>query len=1493
MNAPRPAVPPPLPSRAAAPLPGVAGLRSGEVAQRRAQFGSNRLAEIRGRSFLSFVGSSLADRTLLLLLGCAAVVLVLDVVSRASVVDGAAILVAVAVASFVTSFNEWRAQAQFKSLQREQHDFPVKVVRDGRPLSISAYDLVVDDVVELEGGDKVPADGRLARSNELQVNESTLTGESLPAAKSSSDDALLRAGTLVVEGTGTMVVTAVGDRTEYGRLRSELAVSEGPTPLQQRLGRFADRMSLFALVAAAAIFVALVVPAWVRGELGTRTGLWHELFHALVLAVTVVVVAVPEGLPVAVTLSLAWSVRKLAKQGCLVRRLLACETIGSVEVVLTDKTGTLTLNRMRVERLHAGDADRGAGDTVDPAQRELVQEIASVDSTARLVARSTAGDAAGRDGEVDCLGSPTEGALLELVASWGGHWRQLRESASVVARFGFTSERKRMTTVVRRADGGWRVLTKGAPEVVLARCTRMLGGDGATRPLDERGRAAILARVDQWSRLALRGVAFAFRDLPASGDAPTAELESELTYVAVAGLGDPVRPEARGALASCRAAGVDVRIVTGDNRLTAEAVAREVGLLESGDRVVDAAQLRERNDEEALELLRSARVVSRAVPSDKLRIVELWKKAGKVVAVTGDGTNDAPALRRADVGIAMGRTGTDVAREASDLVLRDDHFATIVHAIESGRAIFENVRKFVQFQLTVNLVALALSFVAGVTGHGTPLTVVQLLWVNLIMDALAALALATEPADPQLLAQPPRGRDEPLITGQMKVMIAVLGAWTLLFPLWFVFGRLFLEFALRKGVDVGTDPALLRTAIDTCVFNLFVMLQLGNLVNARTTTFRGSALRGITKSKAFLAIVGVVAVLQIAIVQLGGGWFGTTALRWSAIAWQASVSLSVVGTGALLRLVGRAFTAEEPGAVVASTVHVGRSLAAVVRRLARIPAWLAQPGSAPLAWSTTLVAALLALTGVVVRTVWVERRYAAWSLFATGISLVALVAWKQRSLWLARPALRSPRLHALLCGALLCVLVADANWLASRHFTHFDLTADQRHELSPATLGVLVQLDRAHDPVRVTTVFRPDPDPNSFQSIARKQVHDLLAEYRARCDAIELHELDPEADAPEVQRLHDRLGSKPVRGDSIVLEHAGHTHVVSVEESFPYRNGVDLHGQRFRLHKGFRGEELVTSALLAFVSPETFTVCFAVGHGERSPDDFGEEGLAVARDRLRREGFKTRSVTLFGGAPVPDDCAVLVQAGPRTPIDEADRKALRDFLARGGKWLLTLEPFQTAGLEPLLKEWNLEVRPCYVVDPDRSTAGREPTTIVASQYQPHPIVDALRGVALTFSYATSVHHTEPTRSLESENVALTSPGAVGIADANRTIKEYDRTKDLAPSPTGYSLAVAVSEPVNRDSADGRREPARVVVVGDTDFATTHWIDRGANADFFLNCVDWLARREERISLRPRDPDLREVTLSVGRRTALWWLSIGLLPGLVAALGGIVAWRRRA
>jgi calcium-translocating P-type ATPase len=862
------------------------GLDEPTVRAHRARFGENRLPPIAPESVLSMFIGALADKTLLILMGAAALSIAVEFAESlihlqegGRYIDGFAILAAVLIASLVTTINQARAQKQFRLLSKEREDFGVKVKRDGRVAPISVHDLVVGDIVLIETGDRSPADGVLLSGVELALDESMLTGESVPKDKG-ADDLELKGGSTVTQGTGAMLVTAVGKETEIGKLQLTLEQPKAEvTPLQERLSKLADRIGVFGLLAAVLTFAALTISGFARHhlplELSLRSG--SQLLEFAIVAVTIVVVAVPEGLPLAVTVSLAYSVRKMARDKNLVRKLASCETMGAATVILTDKTGTLTKNRMTVVAAWIAGKWFDHAPTqseIDPAHLEVLAEIASIDSTAHIEEKN---------GLVTYVGNPTEGALLAWMASLNVPWKTIRDEARVVHRMGFTSERKRMSTLIARADGAHRLLLKGAPEVLI--------DSAAGLDLDQKD--AIRAAAAELSRAGRRTLALAYRDLDRpSVSLDAGELERDLTLVAILGIDDPIRPEVKDAIRVCRGAGVEVKIITGDNKLTAESIAREVGLLQEGDLVMDGADMRSKNDAQLLADVARLRVLARSNPSDKHRLVNIMRAGGAVVAATGDGTNDAPALKAADVGFAMGLSGTEVAKEASDIVILDDNFASIARAILWGRSIFENIRKFLQFQLTVNVVALTTAFFAAVFGFGIPLNTVQLLWVNLIMDTLAALALATEPPSSALYKQPPHGRTAPLITASMWINIGVMGAYMVLI--------LFLV----MGTDLFVSPHTTEAQKLTLVFNVFVIMQLFNEVNARSTRFQ-SATRDLGKSRLFLAVLGTTSVVQVLIVSFGGSVFKTEPLDLRL--WIESVLLgaSTLMVGMIVRAVGR------------------------------------------------------------------------------------------------------------------------------------------------------------------------------------------------------------------------------------------------------------------------------------------------------------------------------------------------------------------------------------------------------------------------------------------------------------------------------------------------------------------------------------------------------------------------------------------------------------
>jgi Ca2+-transporting ATPase len=871
------------------------GLAESAVERQRAAHGENRMPPLPGRSLWAMFLGAINDKTLLILVGAALLAIGVELLQATLVdgyaphyVDGIAILCAVLVASLVTTFNEYRANQEFRSLERERADVPVKVLRGGHVGEVSIYDLVVGDVVHLGAGDRVPADGALIAGVDVRVDQSMLTGESIHVEKGAEDRALI-GGSIVEGGTGTMLVTAVGAATEMGRLQAALTgEEEGPTPLQERLSKLADRIGLFGLGAAVLTFLALSGSALYTGRLDASASLatGAALLQFLIVAVTIVVVAVPEGLPVAVTISLAYSVRKMALEKNLVRKLASCETMGAATVICSDKTGTLTLNRMTVADLWLDGAP-----AVDPEDRARFAEIASIDSTAFLETI---------EGQTRYVGNPTECALLAQVAEWSQDWRGIRAEADVVHLLGFTSDRKRMSTLVRRPDGGFRLLVKGAPEVLLARADRLHRRGGDATAATAADREAVERAIHAMSALGHRTLGLAYRDLPADDPSARSEtvdadaLERELVLFALVGIADPVRPEVKAAVAAARQAGVEVKMLTGDNRIIAETIAREIGMLGDGDLVLEGEAIRKMSDEEVSALLPRLRVLARSVPTDKHRLVRLLQARGQVVAVTGDGTNDAPALRAADVGFSMGLSGTEVAKEASDIVILDDNFASIVRAIRWGRGIFENIRKFLQFQLTVNVVALSTAFLAAVFGFGIPLNTVQLLWVNLIMDTLAALALAVEPPSPALLEDPPHGRHAPLITRSMWTSILGMGAVmvaVLMLTMW-------------TGWLVPLDaPEPVRL---TFVFNTFVWMQLFNEVNARSTRWDRGVLEQLSASHLFVGVLVLTAILQVGIVQYGGAFFRTVPLDGGLWLRSILVGAAVLVLGVVLRGIGRA-----------------------------------------------------------------------------------------------------------------------------------------------------------------------------------------------------------------------------------------------------------------------------------------------------------------------------------------------------------------------------------------------------------------------------------------------------------------------------------------------------------------------------------------------------------------------------------------------------------
>ncbi|MCC8034591.1 MAG: calcium-translocating P-type ATPase, PMCA-type [Rikenellaceae bacterium] len=844
----------------------IKGLTAEQVTRSREMYGRNVLTPVRRESVWRVFLAKFNDPIIKLLLAAALLSLVVGIVDG-HYSETIGIICAVLLATCVSFWFEYDARRRFEVLNVVDDDAPVKAIRDAEVMGISKKDIVVGDIILLESGDEVPADARLTEAVSLAVDESSLTGE--PSATKSVDPSkfdtestypsdMVMKGSTVTQGHAVAEVTAVGDSTEYGKVAEQATVESGAdTPLNRQLRRLSSLISRTGAVLAVTIFVVLVLKGIFIDETLT-TGSWLDIaggiLRIFMVCVAIMVMAVPEGLPMSITLSLAMSMRRMLKTNNLVRKMDACETMGAVTVICTDKTGTLTMNRMTVSEMVTYN---GTG------KNELARMIA-LNSTAYL------------DGSGKPIGNPTEGALLLWMASGGCAYDELRASAPIVDQITFSTERKFMATLV--TDGGSRrLLVKGAPEVVLAMCS-------------DEGTAGVEESLARFQSDAMRTLAFASAGTAAPTCAEALQKEC-LTLDAVAAISDPVRADVPGAVRRCLDAGIDIKIVTGDTAATARRIASQIGLWDEEDgedNILTGPQFEALSDEELLGRLEGLKIMARARPLDKQRLVKLLRRKGEVVAVTGDGTNDAPALNFADVGLAMG-TGTPVAKQAGDIILIDDSFASIATAVMWGRSLYRNIQRFVMFQLTVNLSALAIVFIGSIFGRQMPLTVTQILWVNIIMDTFAAMALASLPPSPCVMEDRPRSPDDFIIGRGMLRRIVGIGTLMVaaMLGMLFIWGR-------------GLTPYRLSV-----FFTVFVMLQFWNLFNARGWRSGRGIFGNIAADKGFLAVSVLILTGQIIITTFGGEIFRTVPLSlrdWFIII--ASTS-AVAFIGLTLRLASR------------------------------------------------------------------------------------------------------------------------------------------------------------------------------------------------------------------------------------------------------------------------------------------------------------------------------------------------------------------------------------------------------------------------------------------------------------------------------------------------------------------------------------------------------------------------------------------------------------
>ncbi|KAK6945261.1 LOW QUALITY PROTEIN: Cation-transporting P-type ATPase, C-terminal [Dillenia turbinata] len=799
------------------------GVTSGGISSRRHIYGVNKYTEKPSKIFFMFVWEALQDLTLIILMICALVSIGVGIPTEgwpSGLYDGLGIILCIFLVVTVTAISDYRQSLQFIDLDREKKKVIVQVRRDGLRQTVSIYDLVVGDIVHLSIGDQVPADGFFIMGYSLVIDESSLSGESEPVSVNEQKPFLL-SGTKVQDGSAKMLVTAVGMRTEWGKLMETLTEGgEDETPLQVKLNGVATIIGKIGLGFAVLTFLVLTLRFLIEKALANEFSDWSSsdaltLLDYFVIAVTIIVVAVPEGLPLAVTLSLAFAMKKLMNDRALVRHLSACETMGSASCICTDKTGTLTTNHMEVTKLwiFGGANEILVNKNADDMKLEMPEKVLCI--LLQAIFQNTGSEVVkDKDGKKTILGSPTESALLEFGLLLGGDFDEQRRKYKIVKVEPFNSVKKMMSVLVALPDCGYRAFCKGASEIILSKCDKIVDDNGIPDNLSEQHVSEVTAIINNFACDALRTLCLAYKDLDDTFNEESIP-ESGYTLIAVVGIKDPVRPGVKDAVRTCQEAGYCGAY--GDNINTAKAIARECGILTADGLAIEGPEFRNLSSEEMKEKIPRIQVLARSLPLDKHKLVtNLRSMFEEVVAVTGDGTNDAPALHEADIGLAMGIAGTEVAKENADVIILDDNFNTIVTATKWGRAVYINIQKFVQFQLTVNVVALVLNFASAIISGDAPLTAVQLLWVNMIMDTLGALALATEPPNHGLMQRPPVGRGADFITKAMWRNIIGQSIYQLIV-------LAVLDFSGEKLLGLGGADA--TDVLDTLIFNTFVFCQ--------------------------------------------------------------------------------------------------------------------------------------------------------------------------------------------------------------------------------------------------------------------------------------------------------------------------------------------------------------------------------------------------------------------------------------------------------------------------------------------------------------------------------------------------------------------------------------------------------------------------------------------------------------------------------------------
>ena len=858
-----------------------AGLSAEQIESNREQYGSNVLTKEKPTPLWKRVIDAASEPMILMLIFAGLIALSVNVIrgvtgGETDYIECIGIFVAIFLSIIITVAMEGKSAKAFEALAKMNDDTTIKVIRGGNAAMLLQKELVVGDIIMLAAGDKLPADGRLLESTGLSADESALTGESVPAKKDAEAEFteentplaersnMVYSGNYITSGYGKMIVTDVGDSTEFGKIARELAEAiESTTPLQEKLARLGKTIAIFGVLAAAIVFFVQIFTFYQAGNLTVDT-----ILEVFITSIVLIVAAVPEGLPTIMAVSLSINLIKLSGQNALVKKIIASETVGCINVICSDKTGTLTENKMTVVSYYS---DEWHENPEKLNSGQLIQNIC-VNTTADV------------SEEGSFIGNPTECALLncyersEIRQTEGKSYKDRRDAYEIVHVIPFSSEIKHMTTVCR-VDDKLVSYVKGSPECVLEMCR-----------MTAEAQKQIEAQMEKSQKKSMRVIAFAHKILdhtPNFEDENVAKiLESEMKFDGFVSIVDPLRADVYESVQNCRDAGVDLKMLTGDNIITATAIAQELHLFDGNKIAVEAREIEDLSDEELTKKLPLIAVIARSTPTIKMRVVNLLKAQGNVVAVTGDGINDAPALKNADVGIAMGISGTEVSKEASDIVLLNDSFSTIVRAVQWGRGVYENFKRFIQFQLTVNVSSVIVVLTSILIGLKAPFTALQLLWINIIMDGPPALTLGLEPTGDDLMERPPTKRNENIISRTMLIKIALTGLYiSVIFLLQYIFN--FLDAADAQ--------------MPTVLFTLFALFQLFNAFNCRElhTT---SIFKNFFNNKLMLIAISITFVLQILIIQYAGAFFGTVPLpidMWIKI---FAVSSSVVAVSEIAKL---------------------------------------------------------------------------------------------------------------------------------------------------------------------------------------------------------------------------------------------------------------------------------------------------------------------------------------------------------------------------------------------------------------------------------------------------------------------------------------------------------------------------------------------------------------------------------------------------------------